>query len=256
MSNDFQQITRKDRYEKQRKSTKAITWLSVAGGVFIIIIIAMVVFGGTEDTPVAVGDEEENKMQEENGEEESNNESSEKEESDTTLPEDRESNDENESVGLNDEEAGQSEEQEENDTTNNQSTEEAQTYQVESDDENVSNAYEGNWEPVGTEQTGPHTIQFDKESVDWEEMLQAVEVATGIPTEEQIVWWIGRSGKQAVEATISPSNNQNETFRVHLSWINEKGWQPTLVEELIENDVKENSSDSEETNDTEEEQEE
>ncbi|WP_163581264.1 YrrS family protein [Gracilibacillus saliphilus] len=233
MADEFGRITRKDRFEKKRTNTKAITWLSIVGGVLVIVIISLIVFGGgDQDAPVANDDEDNNDTEEIQGEDPDEH----------TLAEDQDE------LGVEEGEleVEESETEEEEEEQNNESV---QLNEVESDDENVSYAYEGNWEPIGTEQEEPHTTTFEKETVDWQEMMKAVEVATSIPTDEQVTWWFGRAGDQRVEATVSPRSNQSETYRVTMQWVEEQGWQPLLVEELIESKHNDNSNDNEDETD-------
>src|SRR5699024_11948997 len=42
------------------------------------------------------------------------------------------------------------------------------------DDNNVEEAYTGNWKAIGTSQSEPHEVQYDKESQDWNEMEEAI----------------------------------------------------------------------------------
>ncbi|SFL79683.1 Protein of unknown function [Gracilibacillus orientalis] len=241
MADEFGRITRKDRFEKKRTNTKAITWLSIVGGILVVLIIALIVFGGNDqNTPVATDGQEKNNDTEENEDENTDgnglNENPEKQSEDSS-----ETTSEDES----DQEEPQVDEETEEDE-NEQNDEDMQLNEVESEDENVINAYEGNWEPIGTQQEGTHTTTFEEESIDWQEMMKAVEVATEVPVEEQVTWWFGRAGDQRAEATVSPKSNQNETYRVTMKWVEEQGWQPLLVEELIENKYNDNSSDNEE----------
>ncbi|QGH35050.1 DUF1510 family protein [Gracilibacillus salitolerans] len=220
MADEFGRITRKDRFEKKRTNTKAITWLSILGGVLVVVVISLIVFGGDDqDAPVANDDEENNDTEEIQDEDPDEH----------TLAEDQDELEVEEDELQVEEIETEEEEQEQN-------NESVQLNEVESDDDNVRSAYEGNWDPIGTEQEEPHTTTFDKDSVDWQEMMKAVEVATSIPTDEQVTWWFGRAGDQRAEATISPKSNQDETYRVTMEWVEEQGWQPVLVEELIENE--------------------
>lgn len=100
------------------------------------------------------------------------------------------------------------------------------------EDENVISSFTKDWEPIGTEQTEPHVIQYDEGTQDRKEMEEAVKLATGL--DDMIVWWLGREGEQEVVATVTP-RDQSETFRTYLSWIEEEGWQPIKVENLQEN---------------------
>lgn len=220
MQEDSSFSSRKRRFEKRRVNTKMINWLAVIGTVLLITIISLFIFGNNDDSDeVAESNENKEEMP------------SEVEEDEPTDVEDNENVEDSIVIEVIEDE----EPLEENEAT--ESDAELTISNVESEDTNVREAYEGNWQPVGTEQTGPHTIQFNKESVDWKEMLIAVEHATNVPVEEQTVHWIGRAGDQQVQATISPNSNQAEIYRVHLQWIDNQGWQPTLVEELIENDT-------------------
>ena len=109
-----------------------------------------------------------------------------------------------------------------------------ETEQVPSTDENVTKAYTGDWEPIGTTQTGEHDItDYSDGSADRVEIKQAVAAATGINADNMIEWWIGNAGDQKVTATVS--DTQKETIaRVQLNWVDGEGWQVTLVEELNE----------------------
>ncbi|SFE46252.1 YrrS family protein [Trichococcus pasteurii] len=110
---------------------------------------------------------------------------------------------------------------------------ETETEEVPSTDKNVTKAYTGDWEPVGTTQTGDHVTDYSDGSADRNEIKQAVAAATGISADNMIEWWIGNAGDQQVTATVS--DTQKETIaRVQLKWVDGEGWQVTLVEELDE----------------------
>ncbi|HWO95372.1 MAG TPA: YrrS family protein [Bacillus sp. (in: firmicutes)] len=88
------------------------------------------------------------------------------------------------------------------------------------------------WQPIGTQQSEPHAATYDKGSVDWNEMLQAVSYATGVGTDDMTVWRIGNNGgpNKAV-ATIS-SKTDKKKYRVQIDWVENEGWKPVVVEEL------------------------
>lgn len=88
------------------------------------------------------------------------------------------------------------------------------------------------WQPIGTQQSEPHTATYSKNSVDWNEMLQAVSYATGLGTDDMTVWRIGNNGgpNKAV-ATIS-SKTDKKKYRVQIDWVENEGWKPVVVEEL------------------------
>lgn len=215
MSEEWESQTRKNRYVKKRKNTKLITGLSIVGIILIAILIFMLIFGGD--------DEKDQK-------EENNQPTEQQEQQDQDQQQEQEDNSGTEDQ--NNEEMDESPNQQEDQASDSEG--EVETNPVESEDENVSEAYEGNWNPVGTVQEGPHTTSYDDGSVDRQEMSKAVEVATGIPAEEQTIWWVGRAGDQSVEYTVSRKDEET-TYRVHLTWIENEGWKPTLVEQLIEN---------------------
>lgn len=107
--------------------------------------------------------------------------------------------------------------------------------EIESSDENVMEAFVGNWEPIGTEQEEPHTTNFDDGSTDRKEIKEAVLSVTQIEADQLIEHWIGNGGEQKVIATVEDWSN-NEYYRVYLSWIKNEGWQVTLVEKIKELD--------------------
>ena len=103
-----------------------------------------------------------------------------------------------------------------------------------STDENVAKAYTGDWEPIGTSQTGEHSAtDYTDGSADRIEIKQAVAAATGISADNMIEWWIGNAGDQQVTATVSDTQKE-KIARVQLTWVDGEGWQVTLVEELNE----------------------
>lgn len=107
----------------------------------------------------------------------------------------------------------------------------------ESNEENVKRTIvHPNWEPIGTEQSGEHVSSYETGSVDWQEKEQALSYATGIPQDNMTVWFIeGNGGPQKSIGTVTEKGGST-AYRVYLQWIDGQGWQPTKVEELIEND--------------------
>lgn len=87
------------------------------------------------------------------------------------------------------------------------------------------------WEPVGTTQTGP----FSSDSIDWEERETALAYAIGLDRSNMTVWYLTRNGVDQSIGTITAKGNP-QAYRVYLEWKDGKGWMPTMVEELIEND--------------------
>jgi ABC-type Na+ efflux pump permease subunit len=91
------------------------------------------------------------------------------------------------------------------------------------------------WKPVGTSQTGEHISTYNLESVDWQEMLNAISYATGLDQSNMNVYWLG-SDKTTANASIGTvySSDQQQKYRVYIKWVDGEGWMPTKVEELAE----------------------
>lgn len=106
-----------------------------------------------------------------------------------------------------------------------------------SGDKNVVNTYTSeSWKPIGTEQTGVHTISFKKGSTDWNEMTKAIAYGAGIDEASMHLWWLNNGGTpNSAVGTVSAGNNP-QSFRVYIEWIAGEGWKPIKVEELKEND--------------------
>jgi cytoskeletal protein RodZ len=98
--------------------------------------------------------------------------------------------------------------------------------------ENVKSTIENPaWEPVGTSQTEP----FSSEAVDWDERVKALAYATDMETSNMTVWYLTRNGSDQSIGTVT-AKGDSQAYRVYLVWKDGKGWMPTKVEELIEND--------------------
>lgn len=210
--------SRSTKFEKRRKNTKRLTFMIVAAVILIIVLIIVMLFSGGS------GDKEETKTpppkQVEQPEDKNDNEDTDSYEKSTDETEDNKSDESNV----------------EDDQTTEDSSGKIKTERVESSDDNVAEAFTGNWEPIGTSQTDAHTINLDEGTADRNEIEEAVTVATGI--DSMTVWWLSRAADDQVEATISNKADQSEIYRVHLQWVDEKGWKPTKVEMLKENDKK------------------
>ncbi|RLL48010.1 DUF1510 family protein [Oceanobacillus piezotolerans] len=216
---DIENRTRKDKYEKRRKNTKSTSILIVVSVILVISLISVFVFGGGNNETVDESPQESTE----------NNTSNDSEE--VTIKEEETSQQEEDQL-LEDDTQNETDSSEENNEENGQDIE-----QVEPSDDNVSEAYTADWEPVGTQQEGPHTVDYNNGSQDRLEMKEAILMATGLSENDYHEWWIGNGGNQKVIATVS-DEAQSEIYRVYLSWRDNEGWQPTKVEVLIENDWK------------------
>ncbi|MEI3596611.1 MULTISPECIES: YrrS family protein [unclassified Oceanobacillus] len=218
--------SRMDKFEKRRRNTKFINYFLTIAAVLVLFLIGAWIFGGndkkasddnegstSEEDSFFLETEDENEKpddEEANGKEDSDD--SEVDEDDRNKDEEDESVDENES--------------EENDDYD-----EIETVETEPSDDDVAEAVMGNWPPIGTEQTGPHTTNYEDGSADRIEIKRAASKVTGIPEDDLIEVWIGNGGDQKVVATVS-NRAQTEKYRIFMSWIDEEGWQPTKLETL------------------------
>lgn len=114
--------------------------------------------------------------------------------------------------------------------------------EIEKDDEEIPEDAEaeeqvadGEWKPIGTSQSEPFVADYTKDSLNWQEMTEALQYAIG--TEEKIViWWLGNGGSpQSAEGVVSDPGNADTPFKVRLKWVTEKGWKPVSVEQLDSN---------------------
>lgn len=229
--------TRSNKFEKRRKNTNTITILAILGGALVVLFLVLWIFTGGEDNiakeeadssensaDAGNGDAEDNGdflITDPNADEDSND--SENAEADHDKDEDKDNEEDKEA----EEDAEKEEEEEKNPYEERES--------AEATDSNVSEAYTGDWDPVGTEQEGPHNTDFNDGSQDRIEIKRATSLVTGLSEDNMVEHWVGNNGPDKVIATVSDSSGQ-EVYRVFLDWVDGEGWQPTQVEELIEND--------------------
>lgn len=224
---EFDRYTRVNKFEKRRKNTKLMTTLIVAASFLIVLLIGLWIFG-PDDEPA-------------NTNELGNSETSINEENTDGNTEETDESEET-SEGAENEGSTGTEDDEQSDSSADGEDKEDQNIDTEptdpvGDEGNVISAFTGDWAPIGTEQQGPHTTTYDEGSVDRIEMEKAIRLATGLAEGVMITWWLENGGDQKVIATVS-DRAETKTYRVYLSWIEAEGWQPTLVEELRENDQK------------------
>lgn len=100
------------------------------------------------------------------------------------------------------------------------------------DDPNVTRTIVNpGWEPIGTVQTGEHYNVYS--GIDWDEMVQAISYATGIDESNMTIYHLGNNGPNKSVGTIQAKDTKQK-YRVYIEWVDEKGWKPTLVQELAE----------------------
>jgi len=209
MSENNQKPTRQDLHRNHKRNNLLVILGIIAAAFLGLVLLYNIFYGNDEEPSVAAGNQ-------------TNSQSMIITESDDAS----EASDSAEESSSEDKEEDSADKESEKDT-------DADTEEVPSTDDNVSTAYTGDWEPIGTTQTGEHVTDYSEGSADRNEIKQAIAAVTGISTDNMIEWWIGNAGDQQVTATVS--DTQKETIaRVQLNWIDGEGWQVTLVEELNE----------------------
>jgi|SRR5699024_3438927 len=213
---------RMDKFEKRRKNTRTLNILLFVGAGLVLLLILLFLFTKSDSDD----QQNANKDNEPNIENENANGNLSNGDLDTNgdINHNNNSEEENNNNSPNNESENNEEENEK---------EEGKIENIPSNDGNVISAFTKNWNPIGTEQEEPHTMVFEKDSQDWLEMEEAMKLATEL--DELIIWWLGNDGDQKAVGTVT-SNDQSETYRVYLSWIENEGWQPTKVEVLLVND--------------------
>lgn len=208
--------TRLDKFEKRRKNTRRITILSILATIVALFLIVSIIFRPNKETV-----KNEQPQIEQNAPGTENRETDDQE---STL--DSEKNSDRDTEGSDTEESDREENSEDDIVTEN----------IDSADDNVAHAFTANWKPVGTAQTGNHTINLSEGTTDRNELEEAIRLATSL--EDMTVWWLEREGDGRVKATVSNKNDQSEIYRVFNEWVDEEGWRPIKVEVLKENDQK------------------
>ena len=224
--------TRSGKNEKNRTISRVVALIIAVTVVLMLIIFGIWLIGGGEDNasdksmetfsaniesePIPQKEESSGNVEKESNE--INKEEKEKEEKEDKEKEDKE-----------EEKEKKDKEEEKKDK------DEVKTEKAESSDDNVASAITGNWKPVETKQEGEHTTDYNNGSQDRIEIKQASANATDLSVGDMIEWRVENNGDQKVVATISDTQ-QTKTYRVFLSWISNKGWQPTKVEQLKVND--------------------
>lgn len=187
--------SRAERHKKRRKNKRKVFFFAGLAVVFCLILFSLIVFGNKEN---AATEETSNKT-------------------DDLETKVEKSKDNGIDVG---------------DTVEAiEEEEKVEIREIESQDSNVIKAYEGDWKPIGTDQSGPHTTNYNDGSSDRIEIKKAVSVVTGIEEDEMIEDWIGNGGDQKVISTVRNQTN-GDIYRVYLEWIDEEGWQVEKVENI------------------------
>ncbi|SDI93773.1 YrrS family protein [Salimicrobium halophilum] len=131
---------------------------------------------------------------------------------------------------------------EDSETSNEDETEEEKSedeeYVIEgSSDENVSRVVKKDWDTIKTEQNteGRHTVSFDRGSTDWNEIIQAVSVATELKEDDMITWRIENGGGPQLASAVVSDSSQENIYRVQVEWQKKEGYKPVQLEILKDN---------------------
>ena len=217
MEEENNRYSRVNRFEKKRKNTKLISTLYSVSGLLVVLLIGLFVFGGDDLEETA-------------------------NEADTGQMEETASAADEETAAVEEPEEKEEPELEviESESTSDPAAEGVEIEELETyTDDNVSRAYTGNWRPVETKQEGPHQSSWEQGSLDWQEMMKAVSIATGLPQDTMIQWWVdGEAGSNSDRVATVSSQNESEIYRVFVSWVEEQGWKADKVEVLKTNDKK------------------
>lgn len=221
--------------KRSKKNSNKILNIMIAVVLLLIVVVgATIVLGdGDEKASSNVADTETK---------DSSNKDAEKDDKSVSLDEDKKSEekdneDKKEEQKKSDEEKQKDKAFDEEDTVALEGEDQSELKVEESDEPNVKKTMvHPDWKPVGTEQTGEHVSVYDEGTVDWQEKIKATSYATGIPEDNMTVWWMeGNGGPQKSMATVTAKDTKTP-YRVYLQWVDGKGWQPTKVQELVEND--------------------
>jgi len=87
------------------------------------------------------------------------------------------------------------------------------------------------WKPVGTEQGATPAMTFNKGTVDWNEMNQAISAAIDVPVEQLVIHRIGNNGKNKAYGNVQDKQS-GKKYYVNIDWVENEGWKPVLVQTL------------------------
>lgn len=94
------------------------------------------------------------------------------------------------------------------------------------------------WEPVGTEQVNGHQPSSEMGSIDWNEKLKAGAYAIGTTVDNMTAWWVGRGENPETQSVLTvQAKDSDDIYRVYIEWVDGKGWKPTKMKKLYENDI-------------------
>lgn len=220
MDNEQSSYSRLSRYQKKRNNTRWLMIFVGIGSVLIVILVVTLFMSGSGDEPAIVQPDQEIPGDDTVGEDDL----------------DEGNADSGDELDETDDESGVDEgDQTDEEAAVEQHPDDFALETLPSDDENVMYAYTSTWGPIPTVQDEPHEITWEQDSIDWKEMMQAAELATGVDVDEMYYLWVSGNGPQSVKATFSNSA-MTEHFRVYITWVEGQGWMPERVDILNTHD--------------------
>lgn len=217
-----------------RKEKKKNMFLNLAIGIvaLLIVVISASMFIGGDDDQVAVDNDneaEENLNVNENEEEINEQNNGENETGETASGNNGDS-------GIEEESDNAGADSESADIDDGSSANNEGTANDEDSSAETAEVTEGDWGPIGTVQEEPFTAVYDRDHVNWDEMVRALEYAMNRSENEMIIEWLGNGGDhQTAEGTVSLRENRSEAYQITLSWVENEGWMPVTKEELSTN---------------------
>lgn len=210
--NDQNNLSRANRSKSRKSNNQILLFFVLLAVVFVIILFLLITFGNKEK-PKQVDDDENNTVE---------------------IVEDNKQPSDSEIIDTeSDNEEVDSDDMDEN-TSNRLEEFKIDVPEMDQADDNIIEVYSGNWDPIGTTQTGDHATVYTDGSDDRVEIKMAVTAVTGIPENDMEVWFVGNGGDhQSTIATISDKALENY-YKVYLSWIDHQGWQVSKVEKVHE----------------------
>lgn len=214
--------TRSSRYERRTKNKKANVVLNSLIGVvlLLIIIVSATIFFGGNDKKVSQEEEQvagEQELKEDEEEEQ--------------VVEEEEEPVEKENESVNNTPVETEDEGEVVDGPGEVDDAEAVVTEGGSSPEVIRTMVNPAWKPVGTVQEGEHSNNYDRNGVDWNEMVEAISYATGLSPDNMTIHFLGNNGHNKSVGTVY-TKNKSEIYRVYIDWVNGEGWKPSMVEEL------------------------
>ncbi len=233
--------SRTNRFENRRKWKRILAVLTGVAALVVVVFLSLVFFGGDDSAGSAEPSSQSSQSADQTSEgdqsasaDSSDSNGEQNNTSDNTDEKNNSADDSQSDENTNSEDNQKEKSQKDKDTGDDLTVEEN------SSDSNVERVIKKDWKPVATKQkiSGDHSVNWSNDdSQDWQELLQAISEATGIPANSMITWWVDGNGPQKVVATVS-DDAEKQTYRVHVEWVEGKGYKPTMLEALKSNKYK------------------